>query len=665
MTQFPHLPAVLCDALAEKGYAALTPVQEAVSQPELAGQDLLVSAQTGSGKTVAFGLAMASELLAEGAISPFPDLPRALVVAPTRELAQQVSRELSWLYGKAGAVIAGAVGGMDARAERRALERGCHIVVGTPGRICDHIRRGALDLGALSVVVLDEADEMLDLGFREDLEFILESAPESRRTLMFSATVPPEIARLAATFQRDAQRISTIAAREQHADIDYRALLVDRSDRENAIVNLLRFHEAERAIVFCSTRAAVTHLTGKLLNRGFSVVALSGELTQDERSRALQMMRDGRARVCVATDVAARGIDLPGLELVVHADLPMNREGMLHRSGRTGRAGKKGISALVVPLNIRAKAERLLREAGVNATWEGAPTPEDILARDEERMLAEPALLEPATAEEFDGIARLLEAFEPRQLAAAVLRNFRAARTAPEDIVPVNAEGPKPRAREEFGASRWFRLSMGHDQWVDPKWLLPMLCRAGDLTRRDIGMIRVQETETFVQIHASMADRFAGALAPSMVMEGKCTVTPLDAAPEGIDRPAPKPARWSSKPGEDGRGPRKPHRKGQSWEEGAPRAPRKYERAEGEGAPKPARKYDRAEGDAAAKPARKYERPAEDATAPKGRKAAPWAREGGHGGTKSDKPGFKPKAKFGKPTGKFGAKPGAKSPRGK
>ena len=632
MTQFEHLPAALNEALAAKGYAALTPVQEAVSQPELAGRDLLVSAQTGSGKTVAFGLAMAQELMADGGLSPYADLPRGLIIAPTRELAQQVSRELSWLFAQAGAVITGAVGGMDARAERRALERGAHIVVGTPGRICDHIRRGALDLSALSVVVLDEADEMLDLGFREDLEFILEGAPEARRTLMFSATVSPEIARLATTYQRDAERISTIAAKSQHADIDYRACLVDKSDRENAIVNLLRFHEAERAIVFCSTRAAVTHLTGKLLNRGFSVVALSGELTQDERSRALQMMRDGRARVCIATDVAARGIDLPGLELVIHADLPQNREAMLHRSGRTGRAGSKGISALVVPLNVRTKAERLLREAQINATWEAAPGPDEILARDGERLLREPVILEPATADELDGIERLLATFEPRQLAAAVLRNFRAGRSAPEDLVPVTAEGPKPRARNEFENAAWFRLAMGHDQYVDPKWLLPMLCRVGDLTRRDIGMIRVQESETFVQIHAEAASRFAAGLGPSKRLEDKCFVEPMAAAPEGLDRPAPKPARWRE--GGDARGPKKPHRKGGPREEG-------------------------------------------EGYAPKARKAAPWAREGGHGAAAAEgrpakpkyegkpkfegKGGYEAKPKFeGKPKAKFDAKPGAK-----
>jgi ATP-dependent RNA helicase DeaD len=187
----PPLPAPLSKALAAQGFDTLTTVQEAVLDPALAGADLLVSAQTGSGKTVAFGLALAAGLLDDADQLPPADTPRALVVAPTRELALQVQRELAWLYAGAGAVIASCVGGMDPRAERRALERGAHIAVGTPGRLRDHLERGALDPSQLATVVLDEADEMLDLGFREDLEFILQTLPENRRTLMFSATVSP------------------------------------------------------------------------------------------------------------------------------------------------------------------------------------------------------------------------------------------------------------------------------------------------------------------------------------------------------------------------------------------------------------------------------------------------------------------------------------------
>lgn len=303
MTQ-TDIAAPLAAALAAKGYESLTPVQEAVLAEGVAGRDALVSAQTGSGKTVAFGIAIADQILQGADRLLFADTPIALAIAPTRELALQVARELGWLYGEAGAHIATCVGGMDYRTERRALDRGAHIVVGTPGRLRDHIERGSLDLSGLRAVVLDEADEMLDLGFREDLEFILGSAPEERRTLMFSATVPKEIEALAKEFQQDAVRIQTAGERKQHADIEYRALTVSARDKEHAIFNVLRFYEAPSAIVFCKTRLAVNHLLARMGNRGFQVVALSGELSQQERTHALQALRDGRARVCIATDVA-------------------------------------------------------------------------------------------------------------------------------------------------------------------------------------------------------------------------------------------------------------------------------------------------------------------------------------------------------------------------
>ncbi|MBR0344821.1 MAG: DEAD/DEAH box helicase, partial [Rudaea sp.] len=338
----------LASALEAKGYHQLTPVQAEMAGGGHGEADLLVSAQTGSGKTVAFGIAIASTLLGRAERFPQADLPLGLVIAPTRELAIQVQRELDWLYADAGVRIATCVGGMDMRRERRALDSGAHIVVGTPGRLRDHISKGALDLSALRAVVLDEADEMLDLGFREDLEFILGAAPEDRRTLLFSATVPRGIADLARNFQKDAVRIAATAATEQHADIEYQLMLVRRDEREHAVINTLLDSDSASALVFCHTREAVRHLTARLANRGFSVVSLSGEMAQSERSNALQSMRDGRAHVCVATDVAARGIDLPNLDLVIHADVPSNPATLLHRSGRTGRAGRKGVCVLIV-----------------------------------------------------------------------------------------------------------------------------------------------------------------------------------------------------------------------------------------------------------------------------------------------------------------------------
>ncbi len=199
--------------------------------------------------------------------------------------------------------------------------------------------------------------------------------------MMFSATVPPAIAALAKDFQRDALRIQTQGEARQHVDIEYRALNVSSRDREHAIFNVLRYYEARTAIVFCKTRVNVNHLFARMGNRGFQVVALSGELSQQERTHALQSLRDGRARVCIATDVAARGIDLPGLDLVIHADLPANSETLLHRSGRTGRAGSKGVSALIVTPAEFKKAQRLLQGAKVVAEWAKAPSADEVPAQ--------------------------------------------------------------------------------------------------------------------------------------------------------------------------------------------------------------------------------------------------------------------------------------------
>ncbi|RVV99492.1 DEAD/DEAH box helicase [Mesobaculum littorinae] len=539
----------LSDALSERGYDTLTPVQEAVTDPGLAEADLLVSAQTGSGKTVGFGLAIGRTLLGDAEVLGEAGIPLALIVAPTRELAFQVSRELGWLYAKAGARVVSCVGGMDMRDERRALDRGAHIVVGTPGRLRDHIQRGSLDMTGLRAVVLDEADEMLDLGFREDLEFMLGEAPEDRRTLLFSATVPPMIATLAQNYQRDAVRVTTLSERSQHADIAYQALRVAQQDAENAIINVLRYHEAQNAIVFANTRATVNRLTARFANRGFAVVSLSGELSQTERSHALQAMRDGRARVCVATDVAARGIDLPNLELVIHAELPSNAEGLLHRSGRTGRAGRKGTSALIVPPKATKRAERLLKTARVTAEWTTAPGADEILRRDEERLLADPVWSDEITEAEAEFSERLVAQQSPERIAAAYLRLYRTKHSAPEDLGAPDARAPA-KERAPFGPSVWVALSVGRDQRAEPRWILPLLCRAGGLDKTAIGAIRVQDTETFVELTEASVERFLTSLGPGGQLEEGVAVRRLDGPPDterpprasGGPRPDRKPA---------------------------------------------------------------------------------------------------------------------------
>ncbi|AZI34984.1 DEAD/DEAH box helicase [Caenibius tardaugens] len=513
---FSNIPPLLGDALAERGYAAPTPVQAAVLGAEAAGRDLIVSAQTGSGKTVAFGLAMAGDLLVNDGALPYAIAPLALVIAPTRELALQVSRELGWLYGKAGARIATCVGGMDPSKERRALHAGATIVVGTPGRLRDHLERGALDLSGIKAVVLDEADEMLDMGFREDLEEILDAAPDERRTLLFSATMPRPIEALARRYQRDALRITTLGEDRGHGDISYQAVTVSPSDIENAVVNLLRFHEAETAMLFCATRDNVRHLHATLQERGFSAVALSGEHSQSERNHALQALRDRRARVCVATDVAARGIDLPTLSLVVHVEIPRDAETLQHRSGRTGRAGKKGTAVIIVPYPRRKRVESMLRHAKISADWIAAPTPEAIRAQDRERLLA--ALLEPVEFEDDDRelAETLLAQRSPQDIAAALVRAHRAAMPQPEELIENTPEArsasQKDRHRAGFEDVVWFRMNIGRRDNAEPRWVLPLICRRGHITRNEIGAIRIAATETYVQIPRAIAAKFADAV---------------------------------------------------------------------------------------------------------------------------------------------------------
>jgi ATP-dependent RNA helicase DeaD len=425
----------LLRALTERGYSEPTPVQAAILQPETGSRDLLVSAQTGSGKTVAYGLAIAETVLGQAERFESRGQPSALVVAPTRELAMQVHRELTWLFAYAQARVVSCVGGMDIRQDRRGLAQGANIVVGTPGRLWDHIDTGALKLEDLKVVVLDEADEMLDLGFRDELDRMLAAMPAERRTLLFSATIPKPIAALTKKYQRDALRIALSTRNEPHGDIEFRAFLIRPGDHEHAIVNALRYFDVRGAMAFCSTRDAVRHLHANLMERGFSAVALSGELTQAERNRALQALRDGRARVCVATDVAARGLDLPDLGLVIHSDLPQSRETLVHRSGRTGRAGKKGLCVVLVPPQARRRAERLFTAANINPTWGPPPGADEIRARDLEKIVREISEATDGAAEEDLAAARVLLAERsPEQLTAALVRMHRAQMPAPEEL---------------------------------------------------------------------------------------------------------------------------------------------------------------------------------------------------------------------------------------
>jgi ATP-dependent RNA helicase DeaD len=418
-------------------------------------------------------------------------------------------------------------------------------------------------------VVLDEADEMLDMGFREDLEEILDAAAPTRRTLLFSATMPKGIAELARDYQKDALRLATAGRAAAHADIAYQCVTVAPADIEAAVVNLLRFHEAPTAMLFCATRDNVRRLHASLVERGFAAVALSGEHSQSERNQALQALRDRRARLCVATDVAARGIDLPGLNLVIHVELPRDPETLQHRSGRTGRAGSKGTAVLVVPYPARRRMERMLHSAGVKPEWLPVPSLEAIAAQDRVRLLE-------SIGEGIGGLdeedKRLGEELLTRhgvdEIAAALVRMHRARLPQAEELVDAGPpQRPERRDRRESndagrgpdrggdrgGVGVWFRLDVGRRDSADPRWIIPLLCRRGGVTKPDIGTIRIFPSETLVEIAPDMAERFMVALKRHATRKGnsaedQIAIIPAGGPPRAPERRGPPPQRRGPPP---------------------------------------------------------------------------------------------------------------------
>jgi superfamily II DNA/RNA helicase len=337
------LDASLLENLTRLGYAEPTPVQRAAIPAALAGGDLLVSSQTGSGKTAAFVLPGLQRLRAPAALPGKG--PRMLVLTPTRELAMQVQKATHGYCSGQKLRTACLVGGVPFGRQLAEVKKPVDIVIATPGRLKDHMDRRSLELGRVELLVLDEADRMLDMGFQEDIDSIVARAPTERQTLLFSATLAGVVGRLAARVTRDAQRVEMTRREEIKPDITQHALMADDEAHKGRMLDsLLREVEVEQALVFTAMKRTAAELTLELQGKGFTAGALHGDMRQSERTRTLNQVRDGRVRVLVATDVAARGIDVPGINLVVNYDAPRMAEDYVHRIGRTGRAGRAGIA---------------------------------------------------------------------------------------------------------------------------------------------------------------------------------------------------------------------------------------------------------------------------------------------------------------------------------
>ncbi|MDR3230589.1 MAG: DEAD/DEAH box helicase [Synergistaceae bacterium] len=375
----------LLRAIAQKGFTSPTPVQKRVLEEGCRDVDLIVRAKTGSGKTLAFLLPLLQDIKAG------ERAPRILILAPTRELAQQSAHEAEWLARFMNLSVVSLVGGLEMSPQLRSLRDGAAIVVGTPGRTLDHIERGSLKMESIGYVVLDEGDQMLDMGFRDELEGILNAVPAERRTWLFSATMPPEVRELSRRYLQDPMTISLVQDGEQHEDILHRVYMVPARRRFEGLVNVLLWERPVRSLMFCHTRLESIEIAQRLQDEGFSAAALHGDMTQRERNAVLASFKSGSMPYLVATNVAARGLDVEGVTHVIQLGLPDDRETFVHRSGRTGRAGNEGTNLILLSSLEVGRFRMMLRSTQMKVEWQDVPSLDMI--RTAQREVAEEKLL--------------------------------------------------------------------------------------------------------------------------------------------------------------------------------------------------------------------------------------------------------------------------------
>jgi len=514
---FQGVPAALADAMRKRGFNELTSVQRSVVDAESSGRDLRISSQTGSGKTAALGLALAPHFLA--AASPDSKAhkqrgPTALLIAPTRELAAQVAEELSWLYkGIPGLKIAVVTGGAHIGRERMQLASRPTFVVGTPGRILDHHRNRALDCSSVEHVVLDEADRMLDMGFREELEAIVEALPEKRRSHLLSATFPAGVRRLADRFQHDVLPVEGTRLGAANCDIEHVAFLVKPRDVHAALVNLLLLGEDSRCLLFVKRRVDAANVSEKLAADGFAAMPLSGDLPQAQRTRTLNAFRKGTIQILVATDVAARGIDVPDIGSVIHIDPPTDTDTYTHRSGRTGRAGSKGRSLLLVPPAEQRRVKRVLGPARIDIDWQTIPSPGKVRKSLQKRARRElrqrlDAEVEPSETQRAWAAQLLAEGRDAETVIATLLET--AGPKLPCEPMDVQAIDTAAAARHPRSAPGYvrFALNWGKSSGATPSRVLSHVCRRGGIAGRLIGSIEIGERESNFDVVSGVADSF-------------------------------------------------------------------------------------------------------------------------------------------------------------
>ncbi len=531
-------------AVVEVGYEETTPIQEQTIPLLLAGRDVIAQAQTGTGKTAAFALPTIER------IDPKQVRPQALILAPTRELVIQVAGAMHKLGKYRELAVVPIYGGQPIERQLRSLRHGVHIVVGTPGRLMDHMRRGTLSLEGIATVILDEADEMLDMGFLEDIEYILAQAPSDRQTALFSATIPMRINVLARTYMRDAITISIEAEKVTVPQIRQTYYEVRDREKLDALTRILDFESPDSVIIFCARKSDVDELGETLQGRGYTAETLHGDLSQVQRDRVMRRFRDNTVEVLVATDVAARGLDIVGVSHVINYDIPWDPESYVHRIGRTGRAGRKGEAITLVTPRERRLLSIIERHINKRLKPARLPSQADIAARRRDRF--KDSILQVIDEGSLDAYLRMVDdliaaapgdegdggekaTHDPRLIAAAAFKLLEVPDTAPEPSVNEPPALEADGLGVEQGMVRIF-VSAGRRQNVRPQDLVGAIANEAGLRGQEIGVIDIYDDSSFVEVPQRAADRVIIALRGT-TLRGQRVNVDKARPPDGHSRP--------------------------------------------------------------------------------------------------------------------------------
>ncbi len=488
-------------AIAEVGYETPSPIQAATIPPLMAGRDVVGLAQTGTGKTAAFAIPILSR------IDPAVRRPQALILAPTRELALQVSEAFSRYSAHMPEVrVLPIYGGQSYGVQLAGLRRGAQVIVGTPGRVIDHLDKGTLDISELEYLVLDEADEMLTMGFAEDVERILAETPDSKQVALFSATMPSAIRRLAQKYLHDPQEITVKSKTATAQNITQRYLQVSHQRKLDALTRCLEVESFDAMIVFVRTKQATEELAERLRARGFSAVAINGDMVQAQRERTINQLKDGGIDILVATDVAARGLDVDRISHVVNYDIPHDTESYVHRIGRTGRAGRSGNALLFVSPRERHLLRAIERATRQPLTEIGLPSVEDVNAQRVARFAD--SITENLTSDHLDMFRKLVEDYaRDKDVAMADIAAALALETRDGGFLmtpdPPERERPERREREPRkggGSYATYRIAVGRKHKVSPGAIVGAIANEGGLTRGDFGNISIRDDFSLVEL---------------------------------------------------------------------------------------------------------------------------------------------------------------------